>query len=836
MNFTSKMYLFILTFLSFHINITAQTSANSGEIYSKLEKFNVLANVLYVAAHPDDENTRMISYLSNEVKANTAYLSLTRGDGGQNLIGPEIKELLGVIRTQELLAARRIDGGSQMFSRANDFGYSKNAEETIKIWDDEKVLSDVVWAIRKFRPDVIVNRFDHRTSGRTHGHHTSSAILSYKAWEAIDDPTRFPEQLKYVKPWKPVRQFMNTSWWFYGSRENFEKADKTNLMSVDIGVYYPIRGISNNEIAAESRSQHVCQGMGSTPRRGSQQEFFELLHGEMPATKASVIEGINTTWTRLEGGEKVQRQVDAVIESFDFRNPAASLGQLVKIKKSISELDDEFWKNQKMKELNDIIEACAGLYLETNANKNTAVAGSEIELSTEVIKRLNGNIKLVNFSVVNTSIDTALNITLEHNQGTILDHTITISMDAETTSAYWLKEEGSLGMYKVADQTKIGNPESDPYLIANFTLDIEGELVTFSHPITYKYTDPEKGEVHQPFEIVEPIYTSIEDDVYVFSEGITKEVRVNIKAMEANQSGNVTLDLPKGWNLSPSIQEFNIKKEGGEMTFAFQVTPPEAAQEISVRPMASIQGKSYSKVLHRIDYDHIPLQLIALPSKAKFVNLDIKTEGRNIAYIEGAGDAIPPSLKQIGYNVDVLNPDQISLKKLQAYDAVIMGIRAYNKWDALKYKQEILMDYVYQGGNFIVQYNTSRRLKVDQLGPFPIKLSRDRVSVEEAPVRILAKDHPVMNYPNKITSKDFENWVQERGLYFANEWSEEYTPILSSNDPGEDAKDGGMLIAEYGKGYFTYTGYSWFRNLPAGVPGAYRIFANLISLGNEARP
>ncbi|MDF1697399.1 MAG: PIG-L family deacetylase [Saprospiraceae bacterium] len=831
---TITLFLSLFTFSNIHSQY--QKIETSGEIYNALEKFGVLANVLYVAAHPDDENTRMISYLSNEVKANTRYLSLTRGDGGQNLIGPEIKELLGVIRTQELLAARRVDGGSQMFTRANDFGYSKNAEETIKIWDDEQVLSDVVWAIRKFRPDVIINRFDHRTSGRTHGHHTASAMLSHKAWDLIGDPTQFPDQLKYVEPWQPQRLFMNTSWWFYGSRENFAKADKTNLMSVDIGVYYPILGTSNNEIAAESRSQHVCQGMGSTPRRGSQLEYFELLKGDMPPNKADVFEGINTTWSRVKGGEVIETKLKNVIDEFSFRNPSASLPLLAEIRNDISALEDDFWKSNKLPHLDKIIAACAGLFMETNADNSTATPGSTLELSTEVIKRLKGDVTLLGLSVTNTDIDTTLSIELGNNEGVLFDHTITIPLDAPTSSAYWLKESGSLGMYKVDDRTQIGKPESDRYLIANYTIDVHGSKITLSRPVDFKYTNPEKGEVHQPLEIVEPIYTSISDKVYIFEGGNSKKVNVTVKAMKENQSGEVTLDVPEDWTIEPKSFPFTIENKGEENNYTFKVTPPIAPQSIEIHPVAIANGIKYDRELFKIDYNHIPLQQVSLPAKAKFVNLDIKKLGFRIAYIEGAGDEIPSSLEQIGYEVTFVPLESVSAEYLGNFNAVILGIRAYNKWDDIKFKQDEFMEYVEQGGNMIVQYNTNRRLKVDNIGPYPIKLSRSRVSVEEAPVRFLAPNHKVLNFPNKITQADFDGWVQERGLYFAGEWDDKYEAILSSNDPGEEALKGGLLIAKYGEGYFSYSGYSWFRNLPAGVPGAYRLFANLISLGNDEKP
>ena len=607
-------------------------------------------------------------------------------------------------------------------------------------------------------------------------------------------------------------------------------------MSVDIGIYYPILGTSNNEIAAESRSQHKCQGMGSTPRRGSQLEYFELLKGDMPPGRADVMEGINTTWSRVEGGAEVQTLLEEVIDNFSFRNPSASLPKLAEIRNKIEALDDEFWKTQKLPHLDQIIAACAGLFMETNADINTATAGASIELSTEIIKRLKGDIKLKGLAFTNTDVDTILSIDLADNEGILFDHTITIPEDAEPTSAYWLKESGSLGMYKVDDRQQIGKPESDRYLIAKYTIEVNGATLTIENPVTYKYTDPEKGQVHQPFEIVEPIYASITDKVYIFAGGGSKNVTVSVKAMEKNQSGEVTLDLPENWSLSPKSYAFTIDNIGEENSYTFKVTPPENPESIEVHPVATSNGKKYTRELFKIDYDHIPLQLVSLPAKAKLVNLDIQKLGRKIAYIEGAGDEIPASLEQIEYDVTIVPLEAVNADYLSTFDAVILGIRAYNKWDDIKFKQDELMSYVEQGGNMIVQYNTSRRLKVDNIGPYPIKLSRARVSVEEAPVRFLTPDHVVLNYPNKITQADFDDWVQERGLYFAGEWDEKYEAILSSNDPGEEARNGGLLIAKYGDGYFTYSGYSWFRNLPAGVPGAYRLFANIISLGNDSRP
>lgn len=835
---TNPFFLLFSTLFLFSASmqrVTAQTpqKLTSAQIYDKLEKFGVLANVLFVAAHPDDENTRMISYLSNDLKANTRYLSLTRGDGGQNLIGPEIRELLGVIRTQELLAARRIDGGSQRFTRANDFGYSKNAEEAIAIWDDEKVLSDVVWAIRSFRPDVIINRFDHRTSGTTHGHHSASAMLSVQAWDKIGDPKAFPEQLRYVDTWQPSRQFFNTSWWFYGSREKFAEADKTNLMSVDVGAYYPTLGLSNNEIAAASRSMHVCQGMGSTPARGSQTEYLELVHGEMPTQKESILEGLNTNWTRVEGGDQVEAQLAKVLQDYDFRDPAASLAGLVSMRKAVRAISDDFWKNQKLQELDQIIEACAGIFVETKADEPVATRGSQADLSTEVISRLGTDIKLTRIQIHPGYIDTLLSATLTTNESQLYTHEVNISSDADLTAPYYLKEKGTLGMYKVDNPELIGLPETPRHLTVSYTFDILGESLTLTKDVIYKSTDPERGEVYRPIEIVKDMYVSIPEKVYIFTNGATKDIAVEVKGMKANEKARLSLPAADGWKVTPAYYDVNIDQAGETKRYVFQVTAPKKQTTSVLNPVVTVAGKAYKSSLIAIDYDHIPYQLVEMPAEATFVNLDIKISDKKIAYIPGAGDEVAANLRQIGFQVDEIDIDDVTAESLKDYATVMLGIRAYNKWDAIKYKQPTLLQYVENGGTLVVQYNTNRRLKVDEIGPYPLKLSRARVSVEEAPIRMLAADNPILNTPNKITQKDFDSWVQERGLYFASEWDPKYTAILSSNDPGEEASDGGMLHATYGKGNFVYSGYSWFRQLPAGVPGAYRIFANIVSLGHD---
>jgi LmbE family N-acetylglucosaminyl deacetylase len=823
-------------FLNQTIYAQQPVKPTSGEIYKSIEKLNFLGNALFVAAHPDDENTRLISYLVNELNAHTTYLSVTRGDGGQNLIGPEIQKLLGVIRTQELLQARKVDGGNQMFTRANDFGYSKNAEETISIWDNELVKQDVVWAIRKTRPDVIINRFDHRTSGTTHGHHTASAMLSHELYEKAASNDAYKDQLKFVAPWQAQRMFFNLSWWFFGSQEAFKKADKSNFVSFDIGGYYPLLGKSNTEIAALSRSNHRCQGFGSTGTRGGQLEYLELLKGDMPVLKANVFEGINTTWTRVKGGDKIKAIMDKVQAEYDFNAPQKSVVQLIKAMDLIEKIEDVFWKERKTGELKNIIAQCLGLYYDAVSTAHTATPGEIVKVDIEVVKRLPGNVTFKGIKLLPDGKDTMLIKLLSDNETYLQSFMYKISANEACTNAYWLNENGSKGMYKVTKPEWIGKPETPRNIRAQFLFNIEGKDIIYEKAISYKFNDDEKGEVYRPFEITPEVFVKFGEKVYVFGDNQPKKVKVIVKAGSSNQSGTIALPVPQGWKVNPAVLPFEIKDKNASKEFLFEVTPPTEEAEAVLTPLAEANGRQYTKQQIEINYDHIPFQMVFQPAETKMVKINIKISGNNIAYVPGAGDEVAQSLGQIGYTVTEIEAKDISKDKIEKYDAIVMGVRAFNTKDDLKFKQEDLFNYVKNGGNLIVQYNTSGEILVKSLGPYPLKIGRDRVTVEEAPVRILKPDSPIVNFPNKITEADFNGWIQERGLYFASEWDKNYEAILSSNDPKEESKDGGLLVAKYGDGYFIYTGYSWFRQLPAGVPGAFRIFANMVSIGNAVKP
>lgn len=829
-----KRLLFILIVCFTLSTISAQKpkTPSSSEIYESVQKLNFLGSVLYVAAHPDDENTRLISYMSNHVKARTAYLSLTRGDGGQNLIGPEIRELLGVIRTQELLAARRVDGGEQLFTRANDFGYSKHPDETLEIWDKDKVLSDVVLAIRSFKPDIIINRFDHRTPGRTHGHHTTSAMLSMEAFDLASTKTAYPEQLDRTSLWKPKRLFYNTSWWRYGSREAFDKVDKTNMISFDIGTYYPLKGMSNNELASLASSQHLCQGFGRLSQRGSQTEYIEFLKGDPLKNNEDIFSGIDTSWNRIKGGKAIGDILHNVENNFNFKNPATHIPQLLQAYKLLQNINNHHWKTLKTKELKAIIEMCAGLYLEASATTNWATPGSMVDVSLEVLNRSELPIKLVSIGNI-SNMNVSKNINLKNNTSFTFKEILKIDDNATPTTPYWLDKKGTLGMYKVEDKTLIGKPETPRSYTVDFNLLIDNTPITITKPVIQRFSKPEKGELFRPFEIIPEASAKIKEKVIIFENNHQQDITVIVKAGKDNLEGDVEICHPENWNIYPKRQKIAIAHKGEEQTLIFTVFPPANQSEGIISPIVHVGAKDYTKELIEIDYEHIPFQTVLLPSESKVVRLDIKKYGENIGYIQGAGDAVPESLQQIGYNVRSVTPDEIDTETLSRFDAIVVGIRAYNTLENLQFKQQQLFDFVANGGNMIVQYNTSYRLKADNLSPYDLKLSRDRVTDENAEVRFLAPDNDVLNFPNKITQKDFEGWTQERGLYFPDEWGSEFTPILSMNDKGETPKEGSLLVAKHGKGYYIYTGLSFFREFPAGVSGAYRLFANMLSLGKD---
>jgi LmbE family N-acetylglucosaminyl deacetylase len=806
--------------------LLAPEQMNASEIQLALQKLNVLGRVLYIAAHPDDENTNLMAFWANGSLYEAAYLSVTRGDGGQNILGPELGERLGVIRTEELLDARNIDHARQFFTRALDFGFSKTADETLRIWNHDKILADVVWVIRNFRPDVIVTRFS-PDDQKTHGHHTASAILAQEAFSAAADPNRFPEQLAFAKPWQATRLVWNTSPFFFTNRNL--PFDPTGLTVLEAGGYNPLLGKAYTEIAAASISQHKSQGVGGLPRRGDRKEYFKPLKGQ-PMT-SSLFEGINTSWSRVPNSESVATDIRQITSKFDPADPAASLPDLLKLREAMSGIHDDSWIAEKKAELDKIIAACLGLHVEASTATETFTPGQTATIKLEAINRSNIPVTLQEVRFPNTGESTKTDAALPSNELITKDVSYRIPNDAPNSQPYWLRKPGTLGAFAVDDQKLIGLAENPPALPVEIVLQVNGQELRYIVDTTYRTADAIAGELPRPLVIAPPVFVNILESVLVFPTNEPKPVSLRVTASTGPVKGELKLAAPQGWEVSPASIPVNLKAANAEMMATFSLKPPNENGEGTLRAIVSIDGHDYSLERVRISYPHIGMQTLMPPAQAKLVRADIRKRGEHIGYIPGAGDDVPESLRQIGYSVKLLSEPEITAKNLAQFSAVVLGIRAYNTQDRISNWLPELFAYVKEGGVAVAQYNTTADLKTNEFGPYPLEISRDRVTDENAEVRILAPDNPLMTSPNKISTKDFEEWVQERGLYFPNKWDAAWTPILSCNDPKEKPLDGGLLVAKSGKGFFIYSSYSWFRQLPAGVPGAYRLFANMLSLG-----
>jgi LmbE family N-acetylglucosaminyl deacetylase len=795
-----RAYFFALL-LVFPFLLKAQMQQlNAAEIALGISKLNVKGSVLYIAAHPDDENTRLLAYLAKEQKVRTGYLSLTRGDGGQNLIGNEQAELLGLIRTQELLAARQIDGAEQFFTRANDFGFSKTPEESFKIWGKEQILADVVWVIRKFRPDVIITRFP-EDARAGHGHHSGSAILAREAFSAAADPKRFPEQLKYVQVWQTKRIVWNT---FNFGGTNTTSADQ---LKIDVGLYNPLLGKSYGEIAAISRTNHKSQGFGSTLQRGEAFEYFSPIAGE-PA-KNSLFDGINTTIENTQ----LTSLISEIQANYRVNAPWLSLPSLLKLKNATKDISF----NHQL--VDDLILACAGVWIEADALENTYAVGDSIPVKIQAIART----KDVSLVIANQKP-----IQLEQNKLVVSDYKIATSI-ANSTQPYWLTKNHSIGQFVIDSQQDVGFPENPKSLSVKIQLTMDSQQIELNSPVVFKSTDPIRGERYQPLVIAPVVTATMSEKAYLFNGNSPKNITVQLKSFRNNSTGFITPQVPKGWKSNPEKINFNLEKKGDEQIVNFTIIPGNETSSGNLILQVNTNGNIDDKSLKIISYEHIPNITIFPQASARLEKVDLKIVGKRIAYIDGAGDLVADALKQIGYEVTHLTTAQILNNDLSIYDAIVTGVRLYNINNEVKIIQPKLLAYVQNGGTLLIQYNVNNGLKTQNIGPYPFKLSVKRVTEEDAKVNFLAPTNPALNYPNKITAKDFEGWVQERGIYFASDIDPKYTTILSMNDTGDSAGDGSLLIANYGKGKFVYTSLVFFRELPAGVPGAYRLFANLLA-------
>jgi LmbE family N-acetylglucosaminyl deacetylase len=795
---------------------------NAADLEIALQKLNVLGNVLYVGAHPDDENTSLLASFSKGRKYRTAYLSVTRGEGGQNLIGPEQGAELGLLRTQELLAARRIDGAEQYFTRAVDFGYSKTAEESLEIWGKESVLGDIVWVIRKFRPDVIITRFSAEGAGG-HGHHTASGLLIKEAFAAAADPNRFPEQLTYAPVWKTTRILLN--------RGRPRPDEVAPALRIDIGEYNPLLGKSYSEIAGESRSQHKSQGFGSGGRRGTQYDTFELWAGE-PAAQ-DIFEGIDVTWNRIPGGQKVGLLLAECIRSFDPRQPSRSVPGLLGVQAEMAKLPESEWVRLKKEELSRVIQGCAGIWMEAIADDYAAAAGDEILIRTSIVNRSDQTFVLHRLGIPSLVPDSVVDRPLKNNETLAIENKVLIPKDFPLSQPYWLEPSPQKGPFSAGDRQLMGQAENPPSLSVTLVLNTEGRLLEYSIPVLFRWTDQVQGELYRPFEVRPRVTIQIEDGVKIFPGEGPQPVKIRLKSHSKNVAGTIRLKGMDGWRVTPANLPFSLAGKYEEGEVSFEIFPPKNAQESVLTAEADLGGEIMGRAMVEISYPHIHRQVYFPESRIKAVKLDVQTKAKKLGYIMGAGDDVADGFRHLGVEVTMLTDEMLETSDLSTFDAIVAGVRAYNTRDRLKNAKRRLLEYVDRGGTLVVQYNVASSALADRIGPYPLTIGRDRVTVESAPVTFPVPGHPLLTFPNKITSKDFEGWVQERGLYFASSWDERYEAILSSHDPGEPDQKGGLLYARYGKGAFIYAAYAWFRQLPAGVPGAFRIFANLISAGKR---
>ena len=794
---------------------------DGAQILNELRRLSVTGTVLFVAAHPDDENTRLLATLANESLVRTAYLAFTRGEGGQNLLGPEIGPLLGVIRTQELLAARRVDGAEQYFTRARDFGYSKSVDETLAIWDHDRVLADAVWVIRTLRPDVIITRFP-QEGGDTHGHHTASARLALEAFKAAADPTFHPEQLTQVEPWQ-ARRIVWNAW----TPEPTAKPP-AGALQWDSSLFSPLLGYSYGELAAESRSMHKSQGFGAAPVHGSNPEYFVHLAGD-PA-KTTLFDGIDLTWKRVPGADALALLLARANSEFKIDAPAKSVPVLLQALEALRKLPPNPWKERKEAELINVLADCAGIFVEATSPTYGAVPGGKLEVNAVVLAR---SAAALTFDSVKVGAVTATPpAPLERGKPTLLK--LVAEVNVEPTSPYWLEQPPTKGLWTIADRFPIGAPELPPAFLAEFQFTAGGQSFTLRRPVAFKWTDPTVGERFRPIEVLPAVVVKPGAELLAFSDLTAKELKLTLTANADAQNGKLELALPEGFTAEPASVPFTLDKKGQETELRFKVKPKSAATGLSVLTAVATVGEvKFSQSLTRVDYPHLPMQVVLAPAQVKLLRVDLKRgKTSKVGYIAGAGDDVPAALRQVGYEVTMLSDEALRAETLSRFDAIVVGIRAYNTNARLPAVYGRLMQYVKDGGTLVAQYNTRNWLSnvPAEIGPLPFEISQDRVTDEDA--EVVMDKHRVFQSPNALSAADFTGWVQERGLYFATKWDAHYETPITMHDPNEKPSQGSLLIARHGKGRFVYTGLSFFRQLPAGVPGAYRLFANLLEHGS----
>ncbi|MEG1265986.1 MAG: PIG-L family deacetylase [Myroides sp.] len=806
------IYIFCALFMQ---NIIAQKpqTPTSSEIYFKIEKLNVLASAMYIAAHPDDENTRLITYLTHHDKAYTNYLSLTRGNGGQNLISNELGTDLGIIRSNELWNARNIDGGKQFFSTADDFGFSKHPKEAFEKWDKDLLLKQMVYMIRKEQPDVIVNRFDHRTEGTTHGHHTASAQLSKLAFNLANDKNYKDLSQENTKTWQPKRLFFNVSWFFFGSKQAFDKADKSKYIPLNIGVFYNQLGKNNQEIASLSRSQHQSQGFGDMSSRGEEIDYVELVDGD--AIKSSnLFEGVDTSWNRIKGGNNIQPLVTQLINEYDFKDPSKSINLLTKIYSEIDKLPETIWKTRKQNEVKELIENCAGLFLDITTNEPYTTPNQNVDVKVEVANRSNKNIVIKDVTINNKKTIVGKSLA---NQDVYYDYFQTKFSNQDYTNFKFIDSFNDFkNQFNSTNKNEIG-------------IEVNGVYLSYILPIQYHYKDVVKGEIYKPFHVVPAVSIRFHQSAYITNNKQDQKIEI-VTDNYSNENLKGILSITNSKNVEVYQQEITLNQSEKNNTITINKNFLNGTYKAHF-----IQNANNSDdEIKWVDYSHIPVNYYTKPSETKIVSFNKSVLKKSkIGYIVGAGDEIPQVLKDVGYNVDFINLETVKAEELSKYETIIVGIRAFNTESSLKTKNKLLFDYVKNGGTVITQYQTNGNLQTEEIAPYKLTIGRTRVTDENAVVKFINPNETVLNKPFKITQENFKNWVQEQGLYYADDFAGEFQPVFTSHDFDEKETNGALLIAKHGKGHYIYTGLSFFRQLPAGNTGALELFINLMELKNE---